>query len=65
MTFTNKENRLLALLVKQELERFRAREGRGEASELPRVLAGEEQYEHFLEKLLAKLEGKRLKDGHK
>ena len=65
MAFTKDETRFLAWLAKKELKSFKKGEGRGDASEMPRVLAGEERYEHFLEKLLAKLEGKKLKDGHK
>lgn len=66
MAFSNDEKKVLARLVKQSLKIFRKTEGRGAATELPRVFAGEERYEHFLEELLRKLEGKPKKRcGHK
>jgi hypothetical protein len=64
MAFTKAEQQFLSWLVSRELRQFKKKEGKGAVRELPKLLAGEERYEHFLEMLLAKLTGKKLKGGH-
>jgi len=64
MTFTKAEQQFLSWLVSRELQQFKKKEGRGAVRELPKLVASEEKYEHFLEMLLAKLSGKKLKGGH-
>ena len=64
MAFTKAEQQFLSWLVSRELKEFKKKEGRGAVAEIPKLLAGEEKFEHFLEMLLAKLSGKKLKAGH-
>jgi hypothetical protein len=64
MAFTKAEQQFLSWLVSRELMQFKKKEGRGAVAEFPRLLAREEKYEHFLEMLLSKLTGKKLKGGH-
>ncbi len=64
MAFTKAEHQFLTWLVSKELRLFKKGEGRGAVAEMPKLIAREEQYEHFLEMLLAKLSGKKLKAGH-
>ena len=58
MAFSKDEKRFLARLTRQRLKLLRKTEGRGAATELPRVLAGEERFEHFVGEILRKLEGR-------
>ena len=55
MSFTEDDKKLLKILVKKELDEFRAEGKTVFIEDNPGFLALEERYEEFLEKLLKKL----------